>query len=169
MTVEDICRSLNTPQFRVAMGFVDFEQKPNEETLRRFSERLTDVGFEPIESESLVALEKIKAHIRHYARNAASQSLKLSSFMEAALGTDFRSVSRLFSAMEGRTVQKYLMLQRIEFVKELLLDDDMTITEIADVAGFSSVAHLSTAFKKVTGLTLSDFKASGHRLGLDEV
>lgn len=85
------------------------------------------------------------------------------------MAIDFRYASRLFSTLEGRTIQKYLMLQRVEYVKELLLNNDMTLAEIADEAGFSSVAHLSSTFKKVAGVTISDFKSDGIRKGLDEV
>lgn len=169
MTVEDICRDLDIRDAKVSLGAVEFGEMPDEATLHKLNERLREVGFEPIQSEEVVALEKIKALVRHYARNTEEQTLKLSSYIEDSAGMDFRFASRLFSSLEGRTIQKYLMLQRIEYVKELLLDDDMTLAEIADEAGFSSVAHLSAAFKKTVGLTISSFKSSGTRIPLDEV
>lgn len=169
MTVEDICRDLGIRGARVSLGVVEVDEMPDEPALREFEERLRAVGFEPIKSNEMVALEKIKAAVRQYARNASLQSLKLSSYLEDAMAADFRYLSRLFSSIEGRTIQKYLMLQRIEYVKELLLNDQLTLAEIADAAGFSSVAHLSAAFKKQAGMTLSDFKTDGTRSGLDEV
>lgn len=130
---------------------------------------LEDVGFEPLESDDMVLIEKVKAIVRFYARNASAQSIKLSSYIEDSVGRDFRYISRLFSSVEGRTIQKYFMLQRIEYVKELLLDNNMSLAQIAFETGFSSVAHLSNAFKKSVGINLSDFKNSGSRLGIDEV
>ncbi|MCM1519236.1 MAG: AraC family transcriptional regulator [Lachnoclostridium sp.] len=167
MAVEDICRDLGISGAKVSMGFVDFSEKLDEDTIKRIEERLTEIGFEPIKSAELVAIEKVKALIRNYARHAPD--IKLSAYISDAMAMDFRYVSRLFSTIEGRTIQKYLMLQRMEYVKELLTDNDLTLAEIADRAGFSSVAHLSAAFKKIVGVTISDFKADGVRTGLDEV
>lgn len=169
MSVEDICRSLDLPDAKVALGSVEFDEMPDEDTMQTFCERLREVGFEPIQSHDLVILEKVKALIRHYARSTEAQALKLSTYIEDNIPLDFRYISRLFSSLEGRTIQRYLMLQRIEYVKELLLNDEMNLAEIADATGFSSVAHLSTAFKKNVGVTLSEFKTEGSRKGLDEV
>ncbi|MDX5321069.1 MAG: AraC family transcriptional regulator, partial [Bacteroidota bacterium] len=79
--------------------------------------------------------------------------------------------SSLFSEVEGSTIEKYYIEQRIERVKELLVYDEMSLNEIADQMGYSSVAHLSTQFKKVTGLTPTHFKKIGinRRRSLDEV
>lgn len=169
MTVEDICHNLGIRDAKVSLGEVQFNTAPDEETLKKFYERLRKVGFEPIKSNEMVVLEKVKVLVRNYARNASAKSVNLSSFIEDSIHIDFRYVSRLFSSLEGRTIQKYLMLQRVEYVKELLLDDDMTLAAIADAAGFSSVAHLSASFKKTIGITISDFKTNGSRIPLDEV
>ena len=75
----------------------------------------------------------------------------------------------MFYSLEGRTIQGYLMSQRIEYVKELLSDNELTLAAIADEAGFSSVAHLSRAFKKSQGITISEFRDKGMRIGIDEV
>lgn len=167
MAVEDICRDLGISGAKVSMGFVDFSEKPDDSTVNTFEERLNEIGFEPIKSAEMVAVEKVKALIRNYARHASA--VKLSAYIEDAMAMDFRYVSRLFSSIESRTIQKYLMLQRMEYVKELLTDNDLTLAEIADLAGFSSVAHLSAAFKKIVGVTITAFKEDGARTGLDEV
>ncbi|MCM1111257.1 MAG: helix-turn-helix domain-containing protein [Clostridium sp.] len=170
MTVEDICRDLGIGGAKVSLGSVEFEEKPADQTLSLLYDRLEDVGFEPLESGELVLLEKVKALVRTYARSSRDRSLKLSAYIGESTGEDFWAVSRLFSSLEGRTIQRYLMLQRIEYVKELLLDDRQTLAEIADETGFSSVAHLSSTFKKVTGVTLSDFRLrGGSRTPLDQV
>ncbi len=169
LTVEDICRSLGIDDAKVSLGMVEFKQMPDKEILNQLYEKLENVGFEPLESDDLVLIEKVKALVRFYARNVSAQSVKLSSYIEDSIARDFRYISRMFSLIEGRTIQKYLMLQRIEYVKELLLDNNLTLTEIAFDAGFSSVAHLSTAFKKFVGINISEFKNGGSRLGIDEV
>lgn len=170
MTVEDICRDLGIRGATVELGSVAFSTAPDAGTLDLFADRLRAVGFEPLKSHDLVMMEKIKAAVRHYARHAASDAKdRLSAHIERALNIDFRHASRLFSSLEGRTIQGYLMSQRVEYVKELLFDDELTLAEIADRVGFSSVAHLSRAFKKSQGITISDFRSEGMRLGIDEV
>ena len=169
MTVEDICRDLGIDA-EVALGSVDFTTMPSLEVLDTFHNRLRAVGFEPLKSHEHIMLENIKAAIRHYARhNTVYDKSKLSDYLRKTLKTDFRSLSRMFSTLEGRTLQSYLMSQRIEYVKELLFDNELTLAEIADKVGFSSVAHLSRAFKKSQGLTISEFRNNGTRSGLDEV
>lgn len=170
MTVEDICRDLDIQGAEVSLGSVLFNIIPDAGVLETFHDRLRAVGFEPIESRELVMLENIKAAIRHYARhNTDGSKEKLSDYLSETINLDFRHLSRLFSSLEGRSVQNYLMSQRIEYVKELLFDDQLTLAEIADKVGFSSVAHLSHAFKKSQGITISEFRQKGIRVGLDEV
>jgi len=170
MTVEDICRDLKIPDAKVSLGNVTFSEKPDPETLCNLYDRLRAVGFEPLESHELVVLEKIKAAIRFYARHGPEYGKsRLSTYMEDAVNLNFRYASRMFSTLEGRTVQSYLMSQRIEYVKELLFDKELTLAEIADRVGFSSVAHLSRTFKKSQGVTISGFRDNGSRIGIDEV
>lgn len=94
---------------------------------------------------------------------------KLSEFISDSIKVDFRYASRMFSSIEGRTIQSYLMSQRMEYVKELLFDNELTLAEIADRVGFSSVAHLSRTFKKSLGVTISEFRNTGSRMGIDEL
>lgn len=169
LTVENICHSLGINDAKVSLGLVEFKLKPDKDVLDKLYEMLEEVGFEPMESGDMVIIEKVKALVRFYARNVSAQSVKLSSYIEDSFARDFRYISRLFSSVEGRTIQKYLMLQRIEYVKELLLDNNMTLAAIAHEAGFSSVAHLSAAFKKYVGTNISEFKNGGSRQGIDEV
>jgi AraC-like DNA-binding protein len=84
---------------------------------------------------------------------------------------DYSYLSDLFSSVEGKTIEQFFILQRIEKVKELLVYDQLTLTQIAYQTGFSSVHHLSAQFKKVTGLTPSHFKtiAGANRKGLDSI
>ncbi len=169
MTVEDLCRELGI-QAAVSLGSVDFNVMPDVRVMDAFFNRLRAVGFEPLKSHEHVMLENIKAAIRYYARhNTVDEKDRLSDYIARTIPLDFRYVSRMFSSLEGRTVQSYLMSQRIEYVKELLFDDELTLAEIADKVGFSSVAHLSRAFKKSQGMTISEFRDTGSRSAIDEI
>ena len=94
----------------------------------------------------------------------------LSACLQDHLNTDYGTLSKIFSATEGRTIEKYSIAQRVEFAKELLSYGEMTISEVADRAGYSSVAHLSRQFKTQTGMTPSQFqKLRPERTPLNEV
>ena len=170
MTVRTICDGLGLADAKVELGSVTFATMPDDATMKEFRTRLTEVGFEPLDSARDVVIERVKGAVIHYVRNhEAVGMLKLSAYIEDALGMDFRMVSQMFSTSESRTIQNYLMLQRVEYVKELLADNVLTLPEIADRVGFSSVAHMSNSFKKISGMTLSQFRKDGTRTPLDEV
>ena len=99
------------------------------------------------------------------------QDIKLSSFITKKIPYDYSYLSDLFSSVEGKTIEQYFILQRIEKVKELLVYDQLSLTEISYQTGFSSVHHLSAQFKKITGLTPSHFKKIGNekRRALDQL
>ena len=84
--------------------------------------------------------------------------VNFSDFLSSELNHDYSYLSHLFSMVEGTTIEKYMILQRIEKVKELLVYDELTVNEISYKLGYSSVAHLSRQFKSVTGLTPSHYK-----------
>ncbi len=99
------------------------------------------------------------------------QKIKLSSFISDKLNKDYDSISSIFSDVEGITLEKYFIQQKIERVKELLVYDELTLSQIASELGYSSVNHLSAQFKKVTGLTPTHFKKIGaqKRKSLDRI
>ena len=102
--------------------------------------------------------------------DALQGRVKLSEHLTSALSRDYSTISTLFSQVEGITIEQYFLLQRLERVKELIKYGELTMSEIADRVGFSSVAHLSTQFKKLTGMTPTAFKEiGGGRLPLDHV
>lgn len=170
MAVEDICKELGIKGADVILGSVSFETNPDPATMNALQDRLIELGFEPLKSQEFIVLEKIKSAVRYYARHySENYNIKLSAYIERAVKLDFRYASRLFSTLEGRTIMSYLMLQRIEYVKELLFDSELTLAEIADKVGFSSVAHLSRTFKKVEHLTISEFRDFGFRAAIDEI
>lgn len=128
--------------------------------LPEFSKQLQTLGFELIDSPKGRIIEQIKKEVILLARRADGQrpSHNLSQILSDHLHYDYNHLSNLFSAAQGQSIEKYYIAQRIEFVKELLVYGELTLSQIAFNLGYSSTAHLSAQFKKVTGLTPSHFK-----------
>ena len=159
MTVENIFNSFHISFNKVSLGEVQLEQKISEKELKEINEALHKVGFELIDSRVNKIIEDIKQTAMEYLNlGMDSQNLKLSSFITNKIPYDYSYLSDLFSSIEGKTIEQYFILQRIEKVKELLVYDHLQLSEIAWKLGYSSVAHLSGQFKKITGFTPSDFK-----------
>ena len=149
---------------------MELEEKKKKE----LGSRLQEIGLELIDNRMNQLIEKVKKLVLPSARNEVSpgeKKQKLSYYLTEKLHLDYFYLSSLFSANEGRTIENYFIEQRIEKVKELLLYDELTLSEIAFGLEYSSVAHLSAQFKKTTGLTPSQFKkAREHKLkALDQV
>jgi AraC-like DNA-binding protein len=172
MTVENILNQNNIPYAYVSLGEVELERKLSAEETKAIDEDLQKVGFELIDKRVNKIIEDIKQAVLEYLNlGMDSQNLKLSSFITKNISYDYSYLSDLFSSIEGKTIEQYFILQRIEKVKELLVYDQLSLTEISYQTGFSSVHHLSSQFKKVTGLTPSHFKKIGieRRRALDQL
>ena len=161
-SVADIFNRLIIPFERVTLGEVDLKEKPDTNTVERLKSELSKTGFELIEMRINKIVEKIKLLAIDYLKKANEiPSIKLSNFITANIPNDYSYLSDLFSSIEGKTIEQFFIAQRIEKVKELIVYDQLSLTEIAYQTGFSSVHHLSSQFKKVTGLTPSHFKKIG--------
>ncbi len=122
---------------------------------------LTENGFELIDSRQSRLIEKIKVTIIKTIGEMAEGNLKdiqFSELLQESLNLSYQYLSGLFSSSEGITIEKYIILQKVEKVKELIVYDELSLSEISFRLGYSSVQHLSSQFKKVTGLTPSHFK-----------
>lgn len=127
----------------------------------RVASELEKLGFELLESESSRTIERIKTLIIHLVRQKDENLHEnLSVFLSNKIHREYSSLSRLFSSVEGITIEKFAMRQKIERVKELLFYDEHNLSEIAFEMDYSSVAHLSAQFKKETGMTPTQFKAN---------
>jgi len=172
LTVGYILGELGIPFTTVALGEVELERKPSEGELSRLKRELENVGFELIETRINKIIEGIKLAVLEYlSLPAGSHSQNLSAFITDRIPNDYSYLSDLFSSIEGKTIEQFFILQRTEKVKELLVYDQLSLTQISHQTGFSSVHHLSTQFKKVTGLTPSHFKkiAGEKRKPLDKI
>jgi AraC-like DNA-binding protein len=130
---------------------------PRKETLLR--DELLKFGFELLEDKKSILIEKIKnivIEMIHYSEEPPL--LNFSSFISEKLNYDYRYLSSLFSEVKGITIEHFIISHKIERAKELLIYNELSLTEIAEKLHYSSVAHLSNQFKKVTGLTPSFFK-----------
>ena len=162
MTVESILKDQKIPFSNVRLGEVELDRKLRKEELDTIDANLRKVGFELTDTRLNKIIEAIKTHVLKYIQlGMEGQNQKLSSFITKDLSYDYSYLSDLFSSVEGKTIEQYFILQRIEKVKELLVYDQLSLTEISYETGFSSVHHLSSQFKKVTGLTPSHFKKIG--------
>ncbi|MCY7420168.1 MAG: helix-turn-helix domain-containing protein [Chitinophagaceae bacterium] len=144
----------------VELGEVELAEQPQKDTIHQLNESLKNLGFEIIDDRRSRIIEKIKNCIVELIHHSDENiGVNLSTFLSQQLNYDYNYLSNLFSEVEGITIEKYFIAQRIEKVKELLKYDELTISEIADRLGYSSVGYLSNQFKKQTGLSPSFYKA----------
>lgn len=157
----------------IQLGEVELGDSPSVNQLQALKEKLNTLGFELLDDKKSTLVEKIKNAIIQMIHGTAETELtkKLSVMLKEKLQMDYNYLSTLFSSIEGITIEKYVILQRIEKAKELLIYDELTLSEIADKLGYSSVQHLSQQFKKITGLTPTHFKElkENRRKPLDKV
>ncbi len=155
---EELARMGISPT-NIELGEVDMESGLTSVQLDQFREALLKSGLELLEDRKDILVQRIKItiiHLIHYSE--ASLTINLSGYLSQKLSYDYTYLSNLFSEMQGMTIKEYYILHKIERVKELLLYHGLTLTEIAHKMGYRSLGHLSTQFKKVTGLTVSHFK-----------
>ena len=157
----------------IQLGEVELSEDPEQTKLDQLRLNLEQQGFELLDDKRSKTVEKIKTTIVSliHGKDADELNLKLSAILEEKLGMDYHYLSTLFSSVEGITIEKYSILQRIEKVKELLMYDEKNLSDIAFELGYSSVQHLSQQFKKVTGLTPTHFKQvkDNRRKPLDKI
>lgn len=156
----------------LTLGEVEVAKPFSERQLQRFTQAIAALGFELIEDKTARIISRIKSVVIEYVHHSnKNKSLNFSIFLTEKLNKDYSMLSNVFSEVEGITIEQYLIRQKTERTKELLVYDELSIQQIADQLGYSSVQHLSTQFKKVTGLTPSHFRKIGNekRNTLDRV
>lgn len=172
MVVQQQMDALHLQVADIKLGEVKLKETLQGEQREALKAALLPLGFELIDDRRSRLIEEIKVAIidlvHHQGMDAKTN---LSDHLSATLQHDYAYLSALFSKVEGSTIEKYFIAQRIEKVKEMLVYDELSLSEIALRLNYSSVAYLSNQFKKVTGLTPSHFKQLGRdrRKGLDQV
>ncbi len=157
--VKDELNKLGIIYSIVDLGAVDLPEDISPEQRVQLKESLLKAGLELLDDKKSILVERIKnviIEMIHYSDELPK--INYSDYISEKLGYDYTYLSNIFSEVKGITLQQYIIMHRIEKVKELLLYDDLNLTEISYRLQYSSVAHLSNQFKKVTGLTPSFYK-----------
>ncbi|MFC2488486.1 MAG: helix-turn-helix domain-containing protein [Prevotella sp.] len=172
MAVEQVLKDVDLTPERIDLGEVWLSDVPTEAQLAQLKTRLEALGFELLDDQRQQMIERMKtaiiALVHHHQGN---KTLNLSVYLSQLLHRDYSALSKLFSEVTGLTIERYFIMQRIERVKELIRYDELTLTEIAYQMNYSSVAHLSSQFRSVTGMTPTQFRfmKTARRANLDEV
>ncbi|MFD2037610.1 helix-turn-helix domain-containing protein [Belliella marina] len=159
MAVENLLYDKHIAFDKVVLGKVFLLEKPSKSDWISLEEGLDKMGFEILKDKDVKKIEKIKTSLRQLLQKEEIPSgMNLSEFIRSKINEDYSMLSHLFSSMEGVTIEKFFISQKIDKVKELLFYEEMTLSEISYKLDYSSVQHLSSQFKKVTGMTPSDYK-----------
>lgn len=172
MGVKSELEKLGYQPLNVNLGEVELKDELSDTEKATLDSQLKTLGFELIDDRKSRLIEQIKSSIIEIIhQNDGELKTNLSDYLSAKLHHDYTYLSNIFSDVEGTTVEKYYIAQKIEKVKELLVYDELSLSEIADQMNYSSVGYLSNQFKKVTGLTPTHFKKirENKRKPLDEV
>ena len=144
----------------IQLGRVVLQSEISEEDFLIIEKTLVGSGFEIIGDQQSKIIESIKTYVIehiHYAKEKPEYQ-NFSDFLAEKTGVSYYNLSKMFSPVEGITIEKYIILQKIERIKELLIYEEKSLGEIAFELGYSSISHASRQFKKITGLSPSDFK-----------
>lgn len=156
----------------VDMGEITFNKALTSAEREQIGQAVKTHGFELIDDKKSTLIEKIKNIVIsqiHHSKDIPK--VNYSTLISEKLGKEYSYLSNMFSEVEGITLEQFIILHKIEKVKELLVYDELTLSQIADELGYSSVAHLSGQFKKVSGFTPSYFKSikKSKRVSIDKV
>ncbi len=172
MTVEQILKENNLAYHSIHLGEVTLVNELTNEQIGRLSNNLQQVGFELLDDQKKQQIEQLKTLlIQKVQENGIEEHFIISKYLSEKMYKDYSSLSKLFSEVEGITIEHFFMLQKIEKVKEWLIYNELSLNEIAYKLGYSSTQHLSNQFKKLTGMTPGQFKKIGavHRKPLDDI
>lgn len=164
MLVRETLVSLNIKYFSIELGLVETDQDISEEQQVKLTEILKKSGLIVLDDKRSILIEKIKTAVVEMIHHADQPPVQnFSDYLSEKLGYDYTYLANTFSEVKGITIQHFIILHKIEKVKELLLYDELNLTEISHKLNYSSAAHLSAQFKKITGLTPSFYKELGQK------
>ena len=156
----------------VKLGEVELSNTPPDSVMKKINSSLNELGFEILDNQKHRTIEKIKnLLIDKIQSGEMEEHFSISEFISRKLNKEYSQVSRLFPEVEGITIEQFFIQQKIEKVKEWIAYDELSLSEIAWKLGYSSVAHLSSQFRKITGLAPSHFRKLGvhDRKSLDKI
>jgi len=159
MIVKEELQKLGLKYVVIDLGVVEVMEEITQNQRELLKANLLRSGLELLDDKRSILIEKIKnviTELIHYSDELPR--INYSDYISEKIGYDYTYLSNIFSEVKGTTIQQFIIINKIERVKELLLYDELNLTEIAEKLHYSSVAHLSNQFKKITGLTPSFFK-----------
>ncbi len=159
MLVKEELKKLQLHFIVVELGEIEIMESITDEQRSQLNTALKESGLELMDDKKAVLIEKIKniiIEMVHYSDELPA--VNYSDYISSKVGLDYTYLSNVFSEVKGITIQQFIINHKIERIKELIIYDELNITEIAWKMNYSSVAHLSNQFKKITGLTPSHFK-----------
>jgi AraC-like DNA-binding protein len=164
MVVKSELEKLGLQYTTVELGEVEIKDKISKDQIDQLSIALKMTGLELMDDNKKILVEKIKTTIIELIHYSDEQiKINLSDHLSQKLNHNYTYLSNLFSEVKGTTIEQFYLANKIEKVKELLVYDELNLTEIAWKLHYSSVSHLSNQFKKMTGLTPSHFKNLKHK------
>jgi AraC-like DNA-binding protein len=171
-SVEQILKNNKLPAQYIRLGEVELIKDPGKNKLEQFSADLKKSGFELLDDQKMQLIEKIKnLLIGKVQEGSVEEHFSVSKFLGKKIFKDYSALSKLFSEVEGITIEQFFILQKLEKVKEWLMYNELSLNQIAFNLGYSSTQHLSNQFKKLTGMTPTQFKRLGtpHRKAIDAI
>ncbi|MCO5237775.1 MAG: AraC family transcriptional regulator [Chitinophagaceae bacterium] len=170
--VEQILKENKLPSRYIRLGEVELIKDPGKKRLEKLSADLVSNGFELLDDQKMQLIEKVKTLlIEKVQQGNIEEHFSVSKYLGTQIFRDYSSVSKLFSEVEGITIEQFFILQKLEKVKEWIIYNELTLSRIAGSLGYSSTQHLSNQFKKLTGMTPTRFRQIGaaHRKALDAI
>lgn len=157
--VKEVLKDLGLHYIIVDLGEVDIMEDLSEEQREQVRAGLQKSGLELLDDKKTILIEKVKSIIIDMVHNS-NEPIKtnFSDYISQKLNYDYTYLANLFSEVQGTTIQQFVIFHKVERIKELIMYDELNITEIAFMMNYSSVAHLSNQFKKITGLSPSQFR-----------
>ena len=159
MVVEEELKNLGLQYVNIDLGKVEIPDEINHEQREQLKANLLVWGLELLDDKKDILVERITnliIEMIHY--SDGSLKINNSEYLSEKLGYDYTYLSNIFTKKKGITIQQFIIMHKIEKIKELLLYDELSLSEISYILHYSSVAHLSNQFRKITGVTPSDYK-----------
>lgn len=160
VVVREALQELDISTVKVDLGEIETKEDVTDEEKQKLNNKIKKVGLELLEKKRGILIEKIRKEIIDYVyKTDEKPKIKFSVLLSKKLHHSYTYLANFFSEVEATTIEQYIIALKIERIKELIIFDEHTISEIAYMLHYSSTAHLSTQFKRSTGLTPSHFKA----------
>lgn len=162
-SVENLLKEKQIEYQDIRLGEVQTASDLSESQVKELAASLQALGFELLNDPASKTIETIKNNLIQKVQAGIEDHFSIQKYLSAKIYKDYSSVSKLFSEVEGITIEQYFILQRVEKAKELIIYDEMTFSDIATFLGYSSSQHFSSQFKRVTGMTPTAFKSLGNQ------